>query len=152
MTYVDLNPIRANMAKTPESSEHTSIKRRINSLQATNSSQAIKTQPKELLPFAGNPRKRMPKGLPFPLLDYVELVDWTGRCIREDKRGAINNKLPLILERLAITPKQWLYLSTRFESRFKNLVGTAHRVEAACVSLGQQWCHGIRACRVAFPS
>jgi len=30
----------------------------------------------------------MPEGLPFHLADYLELVNWTGRAVREDKRGA----------------------------------------------------------------
>ncbi len=42
----------------------------------------------------------MPEGLPFRLPDYLELVDWSGRIIREDKRGAIPDNLPALLQRL----------------------------------------------------
>ena len=80
MAYVDLNPIRANIANTPEDSTHTSVKLRCE--QATQSQ-----QPKTLMPFVGNPRESMPKGLPFELTDYLQLIELTGRCIREDKPG-----------------------------------------------------------------
>ena len=42
-------------------------------------------QPESLLPFAGNLRQPMPKGIIYNLLDYLELIDWTGRQIREKK-------------------------------------------------------------------
>ena len=77
LAYVDLNPIRAQMAKTPESSDYTSIQQRINSAQAAHSPNHFTQQSKGLLPFAGYPRQDMPKGLPFRLTDYLELVDWT---------------------------------------------------------------------------
>jgi hypothetical protein len=54
MAYVDLNPVRANMAKTPESSDYTSVKQRV--IHAKKA-----TQPTNLLAFIGNPRKNMPK-------------------------------------------------------------------------------------------
>ena len=73
-------PIRAKMAVTSETSDYTSIQRRINS--------AIKgKQPKELLPFVGNERLNMPNGLMFSVKDYIVLVEDTGRIIRQDKRG-----------------------------------------------------------------
>lgn len=71
MAYVDLNPVRAKMADTPETSDHTSIKQRI---RAAKNNQP----PKNLAQFVGNPREPMPQGLPFTLKDYIELVDWTG--------------------------------------------------------------------------
>lgn len=123
MAYVDLNPIRAKMASTPESSEHTSIKKRIAQFKLDGS------QPKSLTEFVGNPREPMPQGLPFHLNDYIQLVDWTGRILREDKRGAIDSRLPPILDRLNIPEGEWKVLTTKFESRFKSLVGCVNTLK-----------------------
>ena len=81
------------------------------------------------MPFAGNPRQPMPPGIAFNLLDYIELVDWTGRQIREDKRGSIDTNTPPLLQRLNISPQHWLELSTNFEDRFKGLVGSRHSLK-----------------------
>jgi hypothetical protein len=41
-------------------------------------------------------------------------VDWTGRIIREDKRGSINAALPPIFQTLDISLEQWLINTTQF--------------------------------------
>ena len=152
MAYVDLNPIRARMATAPEQSDHTSIKRRIK--QALKSKQPClpEQQPTALLVFAGNPREDMPDGIPFMLSDYLALVDWSGRIIREDKKGHIPEHLPDILQRLDIDPRNWVYLTKNFEQPFKNLVGTAHHVRQACEDIGKNWVHGINHCEILFSS
>ncbi|TMO74942.1 transposase, partial [Pseudoalteromonas sp. S3776] len=111
MAYVDLNPIRAKVANTPEDSDHTSAQRRLKS--ATEGK-----QPKQLLRFAGMSRQIMPKGLPFELKSYLKLVELTGRCIREDKRGYIKSTHLPLLERVNISPENWLKLTTRFTRVF----------------------------------
>ena len=130
MAYVDLNPIRAQLADTPEDSVHTSIKRRI---------KCVKTgqaQPETLAKFIGNPREPMPQCLPFNLKDYIELVDITGRVIREDKGGFISKLELPILERLGIEESAWLVLTMKFESRFKSLVGATTALHKAAEVLG----------------
>ncbi len=122
MAYVDLNPIRAKMDKTPETSKHTSIKTRIQSL--------IKgEQPQALMPFVGNHRQDMPKGIAYNLIDYCELVDTTGRCIREDKAGHIDNHQSPILKRLGLDNEQWLTLTTEFEQHFATAVGSEQMMQ-----------------------
>ncbi|MEW8683369.1 MAG: transposase [Candidatus Thiodiazotropha endolucinida] len=138
MAYVDLNPVRAGMAETPEQSEFTSIAERTSRLEQGRDPENEANNPRGLYPFAGNPRKSMPKGLPFRLNDYLELIDWTGRTIVESKRGYIPSNQPPILERLQIDPRHWLYMTQHFESRFKGFVGASHKLKAACQHLGYQ--------------
>ena len=144
MTYVDLNPVRAKMADTPERSDHTSIKARLEAAKGGNA------QPTKLAKFVGNPTESTPSALPFHFKDYMDLVDWTGRIVRTDKRGAIDANLPPILERLAIEPEYWIVLTTRFESRFKSLVGCAHQLKRAARALGFKRTPGLTNCKAAF--
>ncbi len=147
MAYVDLNPIRAKMAEAPEKSDHTSVQQRIRKAEQSSQPNHPYQQAKGLMPFAGNPRQHMPFGLPFKLSDYLELIDWTGRIIRDDKRGHIDGTIPPIIERLNIEPKHWLYCTTQFESRFKSLVGSAYKLRSTCHKLGYQRAVGLANCQ-----
>jgi len=129
MAYVDLNPIRAKMAKTPEESDHTSIKKRINNI-------SNKTVQTTLDAFVGNQSETI--GIPFQLKEYLELVDWTGRILQEGKRGTINNALPPIIERLTINKSNWKVLTTQFETQFKQWVGTDNVVKQTYISKSYQ--------------
>lgn len=130
MAYVDLNPIRAGIATTPETSNFTSVKARIESLQKDQI-----TAP-SLFPFAGNPRKAMPEGLPFRLADYLELVDWTGRRIRGDRSGHIQSSQRSILDRLGIKADSWLDVCTRIEKC--TLIGSAAAIQTALPQFNRQ--------------
>jgi REP element-mobilizing transposase RayT len=126
MVYVDLNPVRAGISDRPETSNHTSIRERLQP--EFNSQQAIddqtqcgdlldfKTTLKPMLPFEDRLVNEIQTGIPFNFEEYLALVDWTGRIIRSDKRGYIDNPVPPILNRLQITPEQWRINSTQFET------------------------------------
>ena len=68
-----------------------------------------------LMPFDGT--GRMAAAIPFAFDDYLELVDATGRVIREDKRGFIPGETPRILERLNIDPVQFIATAGRMLTR-----------------------------------
>ncbi len=143
MAYVDLNPIRANIANTPEGSNHTSIQLRIKAA-------ITGKQPQTLQPFVGNPRKNLPTGLPFKLQDYIELVELTGRCIREDKCGYIDNNQAEILSRLNISPENWLILTTKFSHHFHGAVGHAEALADYCQHQQIKRRHNLAYCQKLF--
>ncbi|MDV2962962.1 transposase [Shewanella algae] len=140
MAYVDLNPIRAKMADTPEQSEHTSIRLRIQA--------ALKCeQPAKLLPFIGNECDNQRSGIAFGLKDYLELVDDTGRCIRDDKRGSISEKSTKLLTRLNIPHENWLKLTTEFGRLFRGPVGTLQELSCYCEHLEKRRRHFATSCQ-----
>ncbi len=167
MAYVDLNPIRAGIAETPEASQFTSLAQRIGDLggrseaagKSARSAKAARKGSKgseaprpslSLTPFLRT-NKDADTHLPFRLSDYLELVDWTGRAIGEDKRGHIANELPPILARLNIDPGQWLDRMQIDGDRFGRAVGRLEALRAYAAKLGQQWLRGVRHSGRLFP-
>ncbi len=147
LAYVDLNPVRAKMAKTPEQSAHTSIKKRAEKAKDTHLSNHPNQQVKNLMPFAGNLRNDMSEGLPFRLTEYLELVELTGRVIRDDKRGHIEGNMPPILKRLGIEPESWIELTTKFEDNFKDLVGSPTILDDAIALLNRKRRPSLQNCQ-----
>lgn len=129
MAYVDLNPIRARIAKTPEESDYTSIQAR---LQAPNGRNALRVaisgmiDDEELNHFTAPLRPLMPftdsdgdDVLPIQERDYLELVDCTGRVVHPDKRGRMEPRIEPILDRLGLSTEHWINVSTRFRQHYR---------------------------------
>ncbi|ABZ78309.1 protein of unknown function DUF1568 [Shewanella halifaxensis HAW-EB4] len=140
MAYVELNPIRAKMAKTPEKSDFTSLQLRVNA--------ALRgKQPAKLLPFIGNETKRQLKGINFSLQDYLMLVDETGRIIRDDKRGSISPSAERLLNRLNIPSENWVKLAADFGKLFHGPVGSLQELTYYCEHLEKRRRHFANSCQ-----
>ncbi|WP_440877558.1 transposase [Thalassotalea sp. PLHSN55] len=139
MAYVDLNPIRAAISDAPENSDFTSIQARLNTLAKAKHNQ--KAQPNKLLPFMGyQPHSKVQKGLPFKLIDYFKLVEWTGRCIREDKRGAIPAHIKPLFERFHVNEQDWLETIKQFNRHFIDAAGSPENMTKWAVCTNRKWC------------
>ncbi len=93
MVYVDLNPVRAGICKTLETSDFTSIQQRPEAYKVKTSSNKPRANAKKgakdkkgetskpipLHVFVGGSAKK--QGIAFDEIDYFELTDWTGRAV-----------------------------------------------------------------------
>ena len=129
MAYVDLNPIRAALANTPESSDYTSVQERM-----------IHPQETTLRPFAPNDENA---GLPFTLRDYLELVDWAGREIKRGKRGYIPDTTPPILLRLAMPSSSVLEFLKHNEKHTPVALGAVSQLRRFAHSVGRRFVKGL---------
>ncbi|MCF6288558.1 MAG: hypothetical protein L3J53_04895 [Proteobacteria bacterium] len=126
MAYVDLNPIRAKMAQTPEDSDYTSIQER------------IITKKTKLKAF-GNHHE----DIPFALDDYLHLVDATSRVIVAEGKGFVPDDLPDILHRLGLNSDIWLDEIKYFDQWYYKAIGTLDNLKKYCQFLGQKYIKGL---------
>jgi len=162
MAYVDLNPIRAQVADRPERSAETGVRERIRARQRHRIGQkaqrlATPAQQKQALRRAGlvSPPPHAEAGLWLAPLsrclvagasssqgwsvdEYLKLVDITGRMIAKGKKGAIPPELAPILQRLDLTVEDWLATVTGWRSMLGSALGHAssRSLEAARRGLG----------------
>ena len=194
MQYVDLNPVRANIAVSPESSDFTSAQDRIVDLKAAEEVSTPEVAPSSGLsatfsPDAGEKglsedtkdnrvehgqragwlapiplepkrqavraktteRRASNKGcLSMGLGDYLQLLEWTGRQIRSDKRGAMPANLEPLFERLGISTELWVDCVLNFRKWFRSSVGRPKSMEAAAETRGHTLAISINSARRAF--
>lgn len=135
MAYVDLNPVRAKLAETPEQSAHTSVRMRIQKLKQG------KSTAKPLARFIGDQKNT--HQIPFRLLDYLELLDWIGRQFRNSKPGHIDESKPPILQRLSLAGSECLRLCTELEAHSRVWIGETLHLQQAKVKLKRHRMLGI---------
>ena len=171
--YVDLNQIRAGEAQTPESSTHTSAHDRIagrRQRQAVeaggNSIDSLKTPDGWLCELtllegldadvrnrigSATGRRASDKGLlPVTLDDYLQLLDTSGRILRDGKSGLIPAHLAAILERLGIKVDLWSKLATHYHDWFGHVVGVSEKLIDRAAGAGRHWYWGQPRCAEAF--
>jgi hypothetical protein len=155
MAYVDLNPVRAGIAATPEESEFTSIYAR---LQQFRRASVMQSPTRQLIRNHAGRRAAPPllafsesdspdrSHLPMRFLDYLQLLDWTGRR-RTDKRAAVEQDLPPLLARLQIEPEAWLRTMQPGGNLFGRAIGRVERLQSHARRLGQSWIRGLQMAR-----
>ncbi len=145
MAYVDLNPVRAKMAEGLEDSRFTSAYDRIQAREAREKQAALADVGDGIHPLhAGRIEADLKPELDrwllsfdaedFPVSNiteeaYLRLLDATGRCLRSDKRGAIDPSVTPILESVDINVVNWVEGIERYGSRTYRVVG---HIEAIC--------------------
>src|SRR6056297_2910642 len=163
MAYVDLNPVRAGMAETPETSDYTSIQQRIAAWQAQQKPEletksgdhgdepaSLERSVVELLGFREDAAKAGESALPSSTADYLELIDWTGRAIAAGKKGAIPSKLPPILERLRMEPEQYLSRIRKPGLGIPSALGALDRLKEYAEHFGKAFLRGQTAAAALF--
>ena len=143
MAYVDLNPVRAGICDTLEASEFTSIEERIRKYSNSKS----KTNKPWLKSLLQEKELASPSSLPIQTTDYFALVDWTGRAIRDDKRGAIPDRVQPILQRLGVNENNWVTCTQHFGSRFHRALGRIKQLKKLAKRTDQHWINGLSSAR-----
>jgi len=149
MSYVDLNPVRAGMAATPEASDFTSIQQRIAELSkqrkaTSGQTPSTEAKPTPLMPLVSQRDDPHPNAIGFSLTDYLTLVDWAGRAVREGKRGTIEGNIPPILQRLAIDPARFIeHVEGKAATEHPVMLGQAVHIKQVAQSLGRRFIKGM---------
>ena len=155
MTYVDLNPVRAGLSSSPETSPHTSAYLRIRARHACIKEGGAPNVPwkdadKWLCPFHTDAPADGDRLLDLSLDQYLSMLDWTGRQLREKGKKSIPDDYKPILDRLSVAPDNWLDSVSNYGKNFYRAAGNEEHMRRTAGDLGLKWLKGFRASRDAF--
>lgn len=145
MSYVNLYPVRAKMAETPEASNFTSIQQRTLELapKQKEPQDEVPITPISLMKLVTKRQDTHPNSLGLTLSDYLGLVDWAGREICEGKRVAINEATPPILKRLNLDPHRLMeHLRGKAMLEKPVMLGSVDKMKRAIATVERKFTKG----------
>ena len=92
--------------------------------------------------FIGDEHDGQPDGLAFSLLDYLQLLDWSSRVVRWDKRGAQDEAAPQLLRKLGMDTCEWLAMAQHFGHKNHCAVGSVAQLSAYAAHTEKRWVSG----------
>ena len=144
MAYVDLNPVRAGVAKTLEESDFTSIQERLQDLARKRRNHRRQTAPDALAPFATQLTDSCTKLELAPTLEaYVELLEWTGRAVAKGKRGKIVGPAPKLLDDHGVSAERWVEALAEHRVGAVAFLGNEENVRVLAERRGSRWLRGL---------
>ena len=154
MSYVDLNPMRAQMSASLEGSEFTSVQQRLRE-----AAQRVAGAPKKakrkskarsiaLAPLRGEGRTSKRPTLELRYDDYLALLRWTGRVVRTNSSGG--SATPALLIRLRIEPEAWVATMTVAGLVTGATFGDEASMDAEAERRGKRWLKGKNLARALF--
>ena len=103
------------------------------------------------MPLVKQDQDDHPNAIGFSTLEYLELVDWAGRILREDKRGYIPEHVPPILTRLGLEPEGYLlHIKNRREKAPPLVVGSVQQIRRLAERLNQRFLKGLGEARTLY--
>jgi hypothetical protein len=93
--------------------------------------------------------------------DYLELLEWTGKCVIEGRvkgsaprdraeRGVLPESARPVLERMELDVENWVGTVERYGSIYHRVAGKVENLKRKAVELGQRWISGQRKSRWVF--
>ena len=162
MSYVDLNPMRAQMSASLEDSEFTSVQQRLREAaqrvagaprKAKRKSNSSKARPIALAPLRGEGRTNKRPTLELRYDDYLALLRWTGSVVRAKSSGGSRRGSPAtlaLLRRLGIEPKAWVATMTVAGLATGATFGDEASMDAEAERRGKRWLKGKTLARALF--
>ena len=164
-TYIDLNPIRADIADTPEKSKFTGAYIRIQADEAekkleeinklelnghtVHQDKSIEIEESKKLVNSANWLAPFYQGenhlRPFfkiSFSDYLELLDETAREIHPHKKGYMDPTLPDIFDRLKIDRKKWVESIKNYDKWFYRIIGKMSTLWQTLKDTSNRWFKG----------
>jgi hypothetical protein len=74
---------------------------------------------------------------------YLEFLDWNARRVVPGKAGAMDDRLPPILERLGMTAEFWLAMIENFDRWFRTAAGSSQKLADEAARRGRRWLRGV---------